>query len=71
MPRGAKQHTECTARLGRELQAPQPAIIGTLQPKQHRGADTRAQGLFSSPQRFRGAGGPHYQKARELDSLLR
>ena len=63
MPLGAKQHTECTARLGCELQATQPAIIGTLQPEKHCGADTRTQSLFGSPQCFRGAGGTHYEQA--------
>ncbi len=71
MPLGAKQHTECTARLGRELQTPQPAIIGALQPEQHRGTDTRTQSLFSRPQCFRGAGRAHYQQAREFDAGLR
>ena len=50
MPLGTKQNAERTARLGRQFQTPQPAIIGALQPEQHRCADSRTQSLLSSPQ---------------------
>src|SRR5450755_2193317 len=43
MPLRAKQHAECTARLGRQFQTPQPAIISALQPEKYRGADPRSQ----------------------------
>ncbi len=71
MSLGAKKYCQSTARLGGELQTPQPAIVGALQPQQHRGADTGTQGLFGGPQCFRGAGRPHHQQAPQLDSLLR
>ena len=59
VPLGAKQTRRARPLLGRQLQTPQPAVIGAFQPEQNGRADSRAQCLFGRPQGFRGAWGPH------------
>ena len=71
MALGTKQHSERAARLRREFQAPQPAIIAPLEPEQHRGADTRAQSLLGSPQGLSSRHGAHNEQAIESDAGLR
>ena len=68
MSLGTKQHGERTARLGGELQTPQPAIVGALQPKQNGGANTGTQCLLSRPQSLRGRSRTNHQQTLKLDT---
>jgi len=66
MPLGRNSTPSCTARLGRELQTPQPAIIGALQPEQHRGTDTEPKACSAAHMLVALAG--RTKQAREFDA---